>query len=102
MGKHRLLLPDVQYAQGQPHAARGSDASVDPSEKAALQPAPNAQTRQPEIRMLARLPAVDRPFDYYEITIKTGKGRMPSFRSTLTDAQVTRVIEYMISIQNAG
>lgn len=46
--------------------------------------------------------AVDRPLDYYEITIKTGKGRMPSFRSTLTDAQITRVIEYVISIQNAG
>ncbi len=46
--------------------------------------------------------AVDRPLDYYEITIKTGKGRMPSFRSTLTDAQITRVIEYVISIQTAG
>jgi mono/diheme cytochrome c family protein len=46
--------------------------------------------------------AVDRPLDYYEITIRTGKGRMPSFGSTLTDAQITRVIEYVISIQNAG
>jgi mono/diheme cytochrome c family protein len=46
--------------------------------------------------------AVDRPLDYYEITIKTGKGRMPSFGSTLTDAQITRVIEYVIGIQNAG
>lgn len=46
--------------------------------------------------------AVDRPLDYYVITIKTGKGRMPSFRSTLTDEQIDRVIEYVISVQQAG
>jgi mono/diheme cytochrome c family protein len=46
--------------------------------------------------------AVDRPLDYYEITITTGKGRMPSFGSTLTDAQISRVIEYVIDVQNAG
>lgn len=46
--------------------------------------------------------AVDRPLDYYEITIKTGKGRMPSFRSTLTEEQISRVIDYVLSVQNAG
>jgi mono/diheme cytochrome c family protein len=46
--------------------------------------------------------AVDRPLDYYEITINTGKGRMPSFRSTLTEEQIARVIDYVLSVQNAG
>ncbi len=45
--------------------------------------------------------AVDRPLEYYEITIKTGKGRMPSFRSTLTEEQISRVIDYVLSVQNA-
>ena len=46
--------------------------------------------------------AVDRPREYYEITINAGKGRMPSFGSSLTDEQVARVIEYVISIQSGG
>ena len=46
--------------------------------------------------------AVDRPLDYYDITIRTGKGRMPSFGSTLSDEQITRVIDYVLGVQNAG
>ncbi len=46
--------------------------------------------------------AVDRPLEYYEITITSGKGRMPSFGSTLTDDQITRVIEYILAVQRAG
>lgn len=46
--------------------------------------------------------AVDRPLQYYEITITSGKGRMPSFRSSLTEEQISRVIDYVISVQEAG
>ena len=46
--------------------------------------------------------AVGRPLDYYEITISTGKGRMPSFRSTLTEEQISRVIDYVLGVQNGG
>ena len=46
--------------------------------------------------------AVDRPLEYYEITITAGKGRMPSFGSSLTDEQVARVIDYVISVQSGG
>jgi mono/diheme cytochrome c family protein len=46
--------------------------------------------------------AVDRPLEYYEITIISGKGRMPSFRSSLTEEQISRVIDYVISVQEAG
>jgi mono/diheme cytochrome c family protein len=46
--------------------------------------------------------AVDRPLDYYEITIKSGKGRMPSFGSSLTDEQISRVIDYVLSVQGNG
>jgi len=43
--------------------------------------------------------AVDRPREYYEVTINAGIGRMPSFRSTLSEEQIDRVIDYMISVQ---
>jgi mono/diheme cytochrome c family protein len=46
--------------------------------------------------------AVDRPRDYYEVTITTGIGRMPAFKSTLSEAQIDRVIDYVIAAQNAG
>ena len=46
--------------------------------------------------------AADRPLEYYEITINTGKGRMPSFESSLTPEQKQRVIDYIFSIQAAG
>ena len=37
-----------------------------------------------------------------EITISSGKGRMPAFRSTLTEEQIARVIDYVLAVQNAG
>ncbi len=46
--------------------------------------------------------AVDRPLEYYEITIASGKGRMPAFRSTLPEEQIARVIDYVLAVQNAG
>ena len=46
--------------------------------------------------------AADRPLEYYEITIATGKGRMPSFSSSLTEEQISRVIDYIIAAQGAG
>lgn len=33
--------------------------------------------------------------EFYRFTIIHGLGRMPSFRSTLTDAQIERVIRYI-------
>jgi mono/diheme cytochrome c family protein len=46
--------------------------------------------------------AVDRPLEYYEITINTGIGRMPSFKSSLSVDQIQRVIDYVKSVQAAG
>ena len=46
--------------------------------------------------------AVDRPREYYEVTISAGIGRMPAFRSTLSEAQIDRVIDYIVAAQNAG
>ncbi len=46
--------------------------------------------------------AADRPLEYYQITINTGKGSMPSFKSSLSEAQITRVIEYVLSVQAGG
>ena len=46
--------------------------------------------------------AVDRPLEYYEITIATGKGRMPSFGSSLTDDQISRVIDYVTAVQGGS
>jgi mono/diheme cytochrome c family protein len=46
--------------------------------------------------------AANRPLDYYQITISSGKGRMPSFGSSLTEEQISRVIDYVISVQEAG
>lgn len=45
--------------------------------------------------------AVDRPLEYYEITITSGKGRMPSFAS-LTDQQISQVIDYIFAVQGGG
>jgi len=46
--------------------------------------------------------AVDRPLEYYEIAIISGKGRMPSFGSTLTDEQISRVLDYIFAVQGGG
>lgn len=37
---------------------------------------------------------------FLTLTITRGRGRMPSFRSTLTDEQVERVVEYVRSRQS--
>ena len=37
----------------------------------------------------------DRDDEYYTQTIARGRGRMPGFRSTLTDDQIDRVIQYL-------
>lgn len=39
--------------------------------------------------------AADQPDDYLRMTIDQGRGRMPSFSSTLSDAQVDRLIAYL-------
>lgn len=39
--------------------------------------------------------AAARPDSYYQVAITRGIGRMPSFRSTLDEEQVARVIEYI-------
>lgn len=39
--------------------------------------------------------AADQNDDFLRLTISEGRGRMPSFRSTLDDAQIERVIGYL-------
>jgi mono/diheme cytochrome c family protein len=39
--------------------------------------------------------AAAQPDAYLEMTVTEGRGRMPSFSSTLTDAQVDRLIDYL-------
>jgi mono/diheme cytochrome c family protein len=39
------------------------------------------------------------PDEFLSVTITEGRGRMPSFSSTLTDAQVGRLIEYIREAQ---
>lgn len=43
--------------------------------------------------------AVDRPLEYYQVTISAGKGRMPSFGGSLSDDQIARVVDYIRSVQ---
>ncbi len=38
--------------------------------------------------------------EYLEFTIVNGRGRMPSFESSLDEAQVDRLIEYIREVQN--
>lgn len=38
--------------------------------------------------------AADRDDEYWTQTITRGRGRMPAFRSTLTDEQIQRVIDF--------
>ena len=45
--------------------------------------------------------AAGRPLEYYQITIASGKGRMPSFGSSLTEEQIFRVIDYVLSVQGS-
>ncbi|HSJ82525.1 MAG TPA: cytochrome c [Acidimicrobiia bacterium] len=39
--------------------------------------------------------AAGQPDDFLRVTITDGRGRMPSFSSTLTDSQVERLIAYL-------
>jgi mono/diheme cytochrome c family protein len=39
--------------------------------------------------------AASRPDEYLRVTITEGRGRMPSFSSTLTGDQVERLIDYL-------
>ncbi len=45
---------------------------------------------------------VDEPDEFLRMTIHDGRGRMPSFRRTLTDEQISRVIAYIREVQNGG
>ena len=40
--------------------------------------------------------------DFLILTIERGRGRMPSFASTLTEDQIVRVVEYVREQQRAG
>ena len=39
--------------------------------------------------------AAEQPDEYLRVTIVEGRGRMPSFSSSLTDQQVGRLIDYL-------
>ena len=43
--------------------------------------------------------AADRPDEFLEVTILAGRGRMPSFSSSLDDAQLDRLIGYIREVQ---
>ncbi|MGA7272791.1 MAG: cytochrome c [Acidimicrobiia bacterium] len=43
--------------------------------------------------------AADQPDEFLVQTITNGRGRMPSFSSTLSDQQIARVIAYMRQVQ---
>ena len=45
-------------------------------------------------------PALGKPMAFFVQTITRGLGRMPSFGGTLSDAQIERVAEFVISRQN--
>ncbi|HLT97010.1 MAG TPA: cytochrome c [Acidimicrobiia bacterium] len=40
--------------------------------------------------------------EYLRTTIRDGRGRMPSFRQTLSTEQIDRVVEYVRSVQEEG
>lgn len=39
------------------------------------------------------------PEDFLRVTIEDGRGRMPSFRSALTDQQVDRLVMHLLEVQ---
>ena len=43
--------------------------------------------------------AAEQPDEYLRVTIVEGRGRMPSFSSSLTDDQVGRLIDYLREAQ---
>lgn len=44
--------------------------------------------------------ATDQPDRFIEITVRHGRGSMPSFRATLEDDQIGRLIDYLRKVQN--
>jgi hypothetical protein len=44
--------------------------------------------------------AADQPDEFLEITILHGRGRMPSFSSSLNEVQLQRLINYMREVQD--
>jgi mono/diheme cytochrome c family protein len=43
--------------------------------------------------------AADRPNEYLRVTISEGRGRMPSFSSSLSEDQLRRLIDYLREAQ---
>ncbi len=43
--------------------------------------------------------AAAQPEDFLRVTIEDGRGRMPSFRSALTDQQVDRLVSHLLEVQ---
>jgi mono/diheme cytochrome c family protein len=42
------------------------------------------------------------PDEFIVITVRHGRGRMPSFSSTLSDEQITRLVAYIREVQAGG
>ena len=40
--------------------------------------------------------------EFIEFSIRNGRGRMPSFSSTLSDAQIDRLVQYILEEQDGG
>ena len=45
--------------------------------------------------------AADQDDDFLVLTITRGRGRMPSFDSTLSDDQIARVVDYLRTVQRS-
>jgi mono/diheme cytochrome c family protein len=43
--------------------------------------------------------AATRPEDYMRVSIVEGRGRMPSFSSTLTEQQIDRLVSHLLEVQ---
>lgn len=46
--------------------------------------------------------SVSEPDEFIEFTVVNGRGRMPSFESTLADSQVDRLVDYIREVQSGG
>ena len=46
--------------------------------------------------------AAELPDEFLIATITDGRGRMPSFRQTLSEAQIERVVEYLLQEQGSS
>ena len=40
--------------------------------------------------------------EFIEFSIRNGRGRMPSFSATLSDAQIDRLVDYILEVQAGG